>query len=428
MGWLSKFFNLFKPKTSASLSTITFRGGRSGRHYYDAWEQDTFRAIVDCIATHAAKGQVRHVRIDSDGQTKTVIHNSEYAKLLNIKPNPIMSAFEFKYWFFAQLETKGMAVAYIKWITDGSRVYPDTIFPVAYSSLDVRELIGGGYAIEFYDYESEHRFLPMEDCIIVRKYYNNDIAKGDSNSPIYAVLDMEHASDEGFIESLNTANKIRGIHKHKIALLDNEDIKAQRERFEEKFKEAAENGGIISLDSLEEFVPLNLTNYSANASQMKETTNRIYSYMRTPEEIVQSKYSEHVGQAWYESVIEPLWDALSQALTNACFTQTEKNFGNRLIISGGVMMGTSLQTRINIISQSKEIGTLTVNEQRELLGYPPVEGGDVRLVSLNYIDSNEQSEYQSGKKDNKNKGKGSTGSVTPPTYKEPKEKGENQDA
>lgn len=424
MGWLSKFFNLFKPKTAASLATITFRGGRSGRHYFDAWEQDTFRAIVDCIATHAAKGKVRHIRVDANGQTKTVLHNSDYAKLLNIKPNPIMSAYEFKYWFFAQLETKGTAVAYIKWTTDGSRVYPEMIFPVSYSSLDVRELIGGGYAIEFYDYEGEHRFLPLEDCIIVRKYYNNDLAKGDSNSPIYAVLDMEHASDEGFVESLNTANKIRGIHKNKVAMLDNDDIAKQREQFEQKFKEAAENGGIISLDSLEEFIPITLTNYAANASQMKETTNRIYTYMRTPEEIVQSRYNEHVGQAWYESVIEPLWDALSQALTNACFTQTEKNFGNRLTISGGVMMGTSLQTRINVISQSKEIGILTVNEQRELLGYPPVEGGDVRQVSLNYINADEQSEYQSGGKNDKEGGKTGTGSGTPPTYKEPTEGGE----
>ena len=86
-------------------------------------------------------------------------------------------------------------------------------------------------------------------------------------------------------------------------------------------------------------------------------------------------------------------------------------------------MGTSLQTRINIIAQSKEIGILSINEQRELLGYPPVEGGDKRLVSLNYIDSEDQSEYQSGKKD-KNDNGDSGGSGTPPAYKEPAEGGE----
>ena len=66
---------------------------------------------------------------------------------------------------------------------------------------------------------------------------------------------------------------------------------------------------------------------------------------------------------------------------------------------------------------------LSINEQRELLGYPPVEGGDKRLVSLNYIDSEDQSEYQSGKKD-KNDNGDSGGSGTPPTYKEPAEGGE----
>ena len=89
-------------------------------------------------------------------------------------------------------------------------------------------------------------------------------------------------------------------------------------------------------------------------------------------------------------------------------------------------MGTSLQTRINIISQSKEIGILTINEQRELLGYPPVEGGDIRQVSLNYINADDQSEYQSGKNDGKGSS-GTGGSGTPPSYKEPQEGSEGGD-
>lgn len=404
MGLLRRIFKKFLPKTFGSLHRASGSRSRS-QAYTDVWDQDTARAVIDCIATHAAKGEVRHIRLNAEGQTDKVIYNSAYSKLLNQKPNPIMSAFEFKYRFFAQLEAKGTAVAYIKW--DG--IEPEMIFPVDYTNLDVRELTDGGYALEFYDYENVHTFLPLEDCIVVRKYYNKSLALGDNNGPLYAVLDMEHASDEGFIESLNTANKIRGIYKHKISMLDTADIEASQKKFEERFQKAAESGGIIGVDSMEDFTPINLTNYAANSSQMKETTNRIYSYFRTPEEIVQSRYSEHVGQAWYESVIEPLWMAFSQALTNACFTQREKDVGNRLMVSGGVMMGTSLQTRVNIISQTKEMGTLTINEQRELLGFPPIEGGDVRQVSLNYINAEDQSAYQNG-----NKG---GGSGTPPSYK-----------
>lgn len=398
MGLLSKFFGLFKPK----LAMIAYNSGyRSTRGYYhDAWDQDTFRAIVDTIATHAAKGKVKHVVIDENGQTKKIINNSKFDKLLNGRPNPVMSAYEFKYRFFAQLECKGTAVAYIKW----NGVEPEMIMPVDYQHYDIREIIGGGYAVEFDDLEGNRNYLPLEDCIVVRKFYNKDLAAGDSNSPVYDVLDMAHAADEGFKESLETANKIRGIYKHKKAMLDDEDVKKSQAEFEERFQKAAKNGGIISVDAMEDFTPLTLTNYSANAAQSREISNRLYSFLHTPEDIVQSKYTETVGQAWYESVIEPLWEALAEALTNASFTQREKDVGNRLIVTGGVMMGTSLQTRIQVIAQAKEIGLLTINEQRELLGYNPIEGGDVRQVSLNYVNADQQSQYQVGKTEEKPKG------------------------
>ena len=42
----------------------------------------------------------------------------------------------------------------------------------------------------------------------------------------------------------------------------------------------------------------------------------------------------------------------------------------------------------------REKGTLTDNEERALIGYPPVEGGDVRHISLNYVNADKQEEYQ----------------------------------
>ena len=405
MGLFDSFIKKFFRRTVTVFGVHT----HSAPYNREAWEQDTVRAIIDTIATHASKGQIKHIVLDADGKTTKVIHNSVYSKLLNIRPNPIMTAQEFKYRLFAQLETKTTAIAYISW----NGTVPEMICPVDYSQFEIKELIGGGCAIDFMDYEGTERLLPLEDCVVMRKFYHDSQASGDGNSPIYDVLTMNQASDEGFIESLRTANKIRGIHKHKKSVLDPEDVRKSQEEFESRFKQAAEGGGIISIDSMEDYVPINIQNYSANASQMSQITNRLYTYFRTPEDIVQSKYSEHVGQAWYESVIEPLWDMFSQALSSACFTQRERDVGNRLIVSGGVVMGTSFQTRINIIGQTKELGILSINEQRELLGYGPVEGGDIRQVSLNYINSDNQDSYQNG--------------GTPPTYKEPTEGGNNEE-
>ena len=59
-------------------------------------------------------------------------------------------------------------------------------------------------------------------------------------------------------------------------------------------------------------------------------------------------------------------------------------------------MSASMQTRINLLDATRETGELTPNERRELMGYPPVEGGDERQVSLNYVKAKDQSKYQTG--------------------------------
>ncbi len=180
-------------------------------------------------------------------------------------------------------------------------------------------------------------------------------------------------------------------------MLDPEDVKKSQEDFARRFEDAASKGGIVGIDSMEEYVPLNVNTYAANAAQTKEIAGRFYSYFRTPEEVVQSRYTEQTGLAWYEAVIEPLWEQLAEALSNVYFSSREKGCGNKLVISGGVLMGTSYQTRVNIINTTKELGMLTINEQRELLGYAPIEGGDIRQVSLNFINADKQDTYQTGK-------------------------------
>ncbi len=42
---------------------------------------------------------------------------------------------------------------------------------------------------------------------------------------------------------------------------------------------------------------------------------------------------------------------------------------------------------------------MSLNESRALLGLEPVENGDRRLQSLNYVDANKANEYQVGKDD-----------------------------
>ncbi len=371
---------------------------RSAPYDKTAWEYDIFRATVDAIATHAAKGRISHIIVDKETEkTIKTVSDSRVAKLINVRANPIMSGFDFKYRFFANLETQTTAIAYIEFELIGHKRVPVAIYPVDNTSFEFRKVNGGGYAIQFTDYEGRQCILGLEDCVVVRKFYNIRQAGGDGNAPIYSVLDMAKASDEGFIQSLNGANKIRGILVNKKTMLDPKDVKTGQDEFTRRFQAAAKDGGIIATDSMEDFRPLEWKSYSANAAQMKEISDRIFTYLRTPIEVVQNRYSEDTGQSWYEGKIEPMWEAFTEALQNVVFSNMEYGFGNRIVMNGGVLMGTSIKTRVELLKMTQNIPMLTRNEKRELLGYPPVEGGDVIDVTLNTVKDKDQTEYQTGK-------------------------------
>lgn len=392
MGLFDKLFGKVKVR-------YIYGGGtaRSAPFDREAYEHETVRAVIDCIATHCAKAEAMHVVLDSDGRIKKIIRNSPYVKLLNQSPNPYMTGFDLKYKLITHLEANTTALCYVQWDTSNPKlVKPKAMIPIAFSRFEIVQIEGGGYAVKFTNLDGNEYAVPVEDVVILRKFFNSRDIGGDGNEPVYHTLDMLKAADEGLSQAVTVANKVRGLFKHKQAMLAQEDVKASTDRFVERFKYAAEHGGVVGIDSMEDFTPLNVTPWSANAAQMKEIRDGLLRYWRISNAILMSDYTEAQGQAFYESVIEPRLIQFGQALTNACFTQGERDSGNRIIFNSASVMSASMQTRINLLNATKETGELTQNERRELIGYPPVEGGDERQISLNYVKDKDQSKYQTG--------------------------------
>jgi HK97 family phage portal protein len=389
MGFWSDLFGKVKVKT------VYLWGRTAGRARYDKalYEQALVRSIIDCIASHVAKAEALHVVLDDKGRIKEFKRNSPYSKLLNLQANSVMTGFDFKYKVATHREENTTALVYIKW----AGMQPEAFIPIAYDHFEFVPIKGGGWAVHF-TYDSEPYDLNLEDVVILRKFYNRNEVAGDGNSAVYPALDMDKASNEGLMEALTVSNKVRGLLKQKKAMLDSDDVEKNTNNFVARFEKAAKEGGIVGVDSMEEYTSLDVTPFSANATQMKELRENIMRYWRISDAILTSKYSEDDWQAFYESVIEPFLIQMGQAFTNACFTTTEKNHGNRIIFYTAALMHTSPKTKINILRETKETGELTKNERRELLGYPPVEDGDDFQVSLNYVKGKDQSKYQTGEK------------------------------
>lgn len=392
MGIFSRFF----PKKTNQQTTYISGIGAHSKLWNGAIDgQEITRAILDCNATHTAKAQVFHVVQDKQGRVKQINRSSPYTKLFQ-QPNPLMSTYDFLYATSWQLDLKNTALAWIQW---DEAINPKAIWPIAYQQFEFRQIIGGGYAVQFYDMDGEQHLLPLEDMVILRRHYDASGIAGNGNAPVTETIQMVQNIDEGLSSATNVSGKIFGMIKQKETMLSPDDVKKSQDEFVSRMSDAAKNGGIVSLDATENYVPLPVSTWAANAAQMQQITDRLYSYWRTPREVVNNTASEQTMQNYYDAIIEPRWLAMSQAFTTALFSQSEKNFGNKILIFGGAATGASWQTKLNIVTDTKELGLLTTNEYRELLGYAPVENGDKRLVSLNYIKAEDMTKHQTNGKD-----------------------------
>ena len=355
--------------------------------------QDICTSILDCNASHTAKAQVLHVTLDSAGRVSAINRSSEYSKLF-LRPNPYMSGYDLLYALSWQLDLKNTAIAWIHW--DSSYLHPLEIWPIAYQQYSILTVDGGGFAIKFFDMDGASHILPLDDMVILRRHYDGSGPSGGINTPVTDTISMVSSLDDGLTDAVTVSNKIHGILKQKKSMLSNDDVEKSQSDFIARMQSAAKSGGIVSTDAYEDYVPIAINAWAANAAQMKQVTDRLYGYWRTPCEVVDGSASDQTMQNYYDAIIEPRWQQLGQAFTAALFSTHSQDCGNRIMVFGNSADGMSWQTKINIITASKETALLTINEQRILMGYPPVEDGDVRQVSLNYVKSTDQSTYQTG--------------------------------
>lgn len=389
MGFFSTFIKILK----APVATVIGMGAQSKPWTRAVGNQKTCAAIMDCTATHTAKGKVLHVVVDENDRIKQIKRNSPYTKLFE-KPNPMMTGYDFIYALSWQLDEKNTALAWIDW---GEGTKPKAIWPVYYGQYQLKKIVGeNAWAMELTTVDGMLRLVRLEDVVILRQHYDGAGISGGSNQPIYDAITMAEASDQGLMNAIQGANRLHGYVKLKNALLSPKDVKANNKTLNERMKEAAENGGIFELDSTEDFTPVTVNTWAASSAQMKDVQGNLYDYFRTPKEVVNGTANEQTMQNYYEGRIEARWKAMAQAFTAALFTAREYDTGNRMIVSSPAATAASWATRMNILNYTKETGDLTTNERRELMGYPPVEGGDERQISLNYVSNKNQSNYQTG--------------------------------
>lgn len=354
----------------------------------DAYASDIYRSAVDAIARNCGKLKGSHVINYADHQ-KTA-GDCKLNRLLQVRPNPYMSAYDMLYKLVTRYYLFNNSFAYLDRDERGN---VRAIYPITANSVDMLSDVTGALYTRFTFPDGKQATFNYNDLIHLRRNFNSNDLLGDDNSALEPALELAHTQNEGIINGIKAGANIRGI-LHFTQIMSPQKLKEEKDAFITDYLAMNNDGGVIATDQKMEYTPIESKPVIVDAETMEQAQNKIYSYLGITKNIVSSSYSEDEFSAFYESVIEPLAVALGMEFTSKIFNDREQAYGNAIIFESGRLQFTSNKTKVSLIKELMPFGLLTVNQALEILNLPSVQDGDKRLQSLNYIDQATATTYQ----------------------------------
>lgn len=387
---MSLFDRIFKKTKTVQATQVINETSSFSSYSADAYSNDVFREGVDAIARNAGKLKGSHVikyqdhdRVDGDCRIN---------RILQVRPNPYMSSYDFLYKVVTRLFLYNNSFALIDRDERGN---VRALYPITASHVDLLVDARDELYCRFYMKNGREVIFPYRDVIHLRRFFNDDEILGADNSAIEPGLNLAQTQNEGIINGIKSGASIRGILKF-TQIMAPEKLKKEKEAFISDYLEIGNDGGVIATDQKMDYQPIESKPVILNADQTKAIRDKIFAYLGVTEEIVTSSYTEDQFSAFYESTIEPIATALSQEMTAKIFSEREQAFGNEIIFESGRLQFTSNSTKVNLIAQLMPMGLLTVNQALEILNLPSVADGDRRIQALNMIDADQANKYQVG--------------------------------
>lgn len=386
MGILDRFFN--KNIRVSNSKLITEPTATFSSYNGDAYANDVYREAVDAIARNAGKLKGSHVIKYADHNK--VDGDCKLNRLLQVRPNPYMSAYDLIYKLVTHLFLYNNSFAYLDRDNRGNLA---GIYPITANNVNILSDVNNKLFCCFTLKSGKQVMLPYSDIIHLRRYFNDDDVLGADNTAIIPGLELAQTQNDGIINGIKAGASIRGILTFD-QIMSPTKLKEEKEAFIKDYLSMENGTGLVATDSKMSYTPIENKPVILNADQAKEVKTKIYDYLGITEPIVNSSYTEDQYSAFYESTLEPIATALSQEFTAKLFNDREQAYGNSVLFESGRLQFTSNKTKVNLIAQLVPYGLLTINQALEILNLPAVEDGDRRLQALNMIDAKQALEYQ----------------------------------
>ncbi|MDE7440231.1 MAG: phage portal protein [Clostridia bacterium] len=327
-------------------------------------------------------------RRDKNGYIQYFEHAAD--KVINLKPNPLQNATQF--W-------KNVITSLFL----HSNVFIEPTFDYRTGELKYLYVLPKDkFDFNLYNDRATVTFLTlgktydMDSLIYLNRFstlgggQSNDLGLYETVIQALAQQAIEVASPKKPRAFLQGKSNQQGNLKDKDKKGTMEDVKAN---FDSSVR------GLVYLDPQWDVTPINWTENDVNRDLMKFVINIVDNYFGITEEIINNKATEIEYQLFVKNKIEPLAKQIEQEFTAKLFSKREREFGNRLEFDTFHLSVSTLSAKTQFFNVVGRSGVLNIDEQREMIGYPPLPDGlgQMYRVTADTVNIEIADEYQKAK-------------------------------
>lgn len=377
MSWLQRVFSRRRGETVMRVKLITEEGG-----WYRAWDgslyqSDIVRSAIRPKSKAIGKLTAMHIR-ETAGELK--VNPEPYMRMLLEEPNPYSGGQMFRERLATLVQLNNNAFAQIIRDQDGlpAQMY---IIPAVTAEATVTD--DGQLWMRFRLSNGKALELPYSDVIHIRDdYADHDVFGMPKAEALRALLEVINATDQSIVQAVKRSAFIRWLLKFRQQL-KSDDMRKFVQEFSRDYLSLENETGILPQDGKFDIEPLRDGGqpFVPSSPLQQRAIERIYSFFRVSDTIVQAKYDENQWLAYYEAEIAPLAQQMSEEFTRKLFTRRERGHGNRVVFDATSLTFASMRTKLAMVAMVDR-GALTPNEWRRILNLPPIEGGDKPIRRL----------------------------------------------
>ena len=352
--------------------TFTEYAPRFSKWEGNLYSQEKIRAIVERIALACSKLKPEFVTPDGSNGSAPRLQ-----RLVTSQPNTMMSWPTFLKRVATLYYVKTTAFVVPGYDEDGIIT---SLWPLNPYHAELIDLDGEPW-LRFDLPNGEVCAYPFQDVVILTRFQMDSDVFGGGNEPLMATLRLMDAQRQAEENALQSSADIRFIGRV-ATTMHADDLQKKRDKFaDDNLNPSVNTHGLLLYDqSIEDLKQIEPKHYVIDADEMARIDKTLYEYFGINEKILTNSYDEQEWAAFYEGCVEAFAIALASGMSARYLTPTQVRKGNHFMFSSGYLEYSTPDTKVKVVGQMMDRGVMRVNEARDVLQLPHVEGGDARMI------------------------------------------------